>query len=63
MGADGTFSSGTLLLGDDQADLQLSTTLHKTGETGGFGAATWTKIYDTPGVPASPQPPASEPLA
>jgi len=31
--------------------------------TGGFGATTWTKIYDAPGVPASPWPPASEPSA
>ena len=63
MGANGAFSGGTLLLGGDPADPQLSTTLNKTGETGGFGASTWTKIYDTPGVPASPWPPASEPSA
>jgi hypothetical protein len=48
MGADGAFSRGTLLLGGDYADPQLATTLNTTGETGGgFGAATWTKIYDT----------------
>jgi hypothetical protein len=58
MGADGAFSGGTLLLGGDQADPQLSTTLTSTGQTGGFGASTWTKIYDSPGVPASPWPPA-----
>jgi len=63
MGADGAFSGGTLLLGGDQADLQLLTTLISTGQTGGFGASTWTKIYDSPGVPASPWPPASEPSA
>ena len=44
-------------------DPQLSTTLISTGQTGGFGASTWTKIYDSPGVPASPWPPASEPPA
>jgi hypothetical protein len=63
MGAGGASSGGTLMLGGDQADPQLLTTLNKTGETGGFGAATWTKIYDTPGVPASPPPPVSEPPA
>jgi hypothetical protein len=39
MGADGAFSGGTLLLGGDQADPQLSTTLISTGQTGGFGAS------------------------
>ncbi len=63
MGADGAFSGGTLLLEGDQADLQLSTSLNKTGDTGGFGAGTWTKIYDTPGVPDSPWPPVNEPPA
>jgi hypothetical protein len=63
MGADGAFSGGTLLLVGDQADTQLSTTLDRTGETGGFGGSIWTKIYDTPGVPASPGPPISEPPA
>jgi len=63
MGADGAFSGGTLLLAGDQADPQLSTTLHRAGQTGGFGASIWTKIYDTRGAPASPRPPVSEPPA
>ena len=63
MGEDGAFSGGTLQLVGDQGDPQLSTTLNRIGETGGFGGSIWTKIYDSPGVPASPWPPVSEPPA
>jgi len=53
MGVGGTLSGGTLVLEGNQPGTQLSTTLTKTGETAQFGAAMWTKIYDSEGVPVS----------
>jgi hypothetical protein len=53
MGVGGVLSGGTLTLQGNQSDTELSTTLTKTAESASFGAAIWTKIYDTDGMPVS----------
>lgn len=42
--------------GDHPVNPQASTTLNKAEQTANFGAAVWTKIYDTAGVPLRPWP-------
>ena len=54
MGAGGVLSGGTLTLTGDQPATQISTTLTKTAQSATFGAALWTKIYDTRGAPVGP---------